>query len=92
LNFTALNKQFWNYFGQQPTPLLMATLRNNFIKKSHRTKKFYATAQNTLSFFLLTHKPPRKKNERVFSPTLYFAAMKILKSYLTNLQPKSLSL
>jgi len=30
-----------------------------------------AIAQNTLSFFLQRCKPTPKKNERVFSPTLY---------------------
>lgn len=42
LNFTALNEQFWNYFEQQPTRLLMATAENNFIKKSHPTLHTFA--------------------------------------------------
>jgi hypothetical protein len=38
-------------------------------KKSPPHEKFYATAQNTLSFFLQPHEnPTQKKNERVFSP------------------------
>ncbi len=32
---------------------------------------FQPIVQNTLSFFLPTHKANRQKNERVFSPPLY---------------------
>jgi hypothetical protein len=42
---------------------------------------FLATAQNTLSFFWNRTNPDLKKNERVFSPTLYFSIGKLFLSY-----------
>jgi len=49
---------------------LNANAENKFIKKAHPQKSL-ATAQNTLSFFFCVGLCVSKKNERVFSPTLY---------------------
>jgi chloramphenicol O-acetyltransferase len=48
-----------------PTQLLTATAQKK-LKKSHPTKNFNATAQNTLSFFLPTHDPTLKKMKECF--------------------------
>jgi len=45
-------------------------LRKKNKKIATARKNSIANAQNTLSFFLPLTKPTRKKNERVFSPTL----------------------
>jgi len=47
----------------------MPTQKIILLKKAH-PQKFYATAQNTLSFLFADTKAQPKKNERVFSPTL----------------------
>ena len=49
------------------------------------TRKFFeilfATAQNTLSLFLNSYKANPKKNERVFSPSLYLSSLLLQSTY-----------
>jgi len=60
-----------NNMGQQPTPLLTATLQKKNKKKCHRTKNSMPPHKTHIHFFWQTHKPnAKKKNERVFSPSL----------------------
>jgi len=44
----------------RPDTALNAITENSFIKKNHHSKNL-ATPQNTLSFFLPTHKPTAEK-------------------------------
>ena len=58
----------WTFFADTWTTTdtaLNANAENKFIKKAHPQKSL-ATAQNTLSFFLPTHKPAQKKMKECF--------------------------
>jgi hypothetical protein len=72
-----MNEHFWNHMDNNRHRFELPTLKINLLKKPTH-KKFFATAQNTLSFFFATHNPTRKKNERVFSSTLYYASSKAM--------------
>jgi len=59
-------------------------------KKCHRTKIFYATAQNTLSFFLLTHQPTAEKKIKECFPQRFIPfsvanKLTVYESYIRNL-------
>jgi len=84
-----LNKHFLNTWTTTDTALNeQATLRDLIFFATAR-KNFgilFATAQNTLSFFLQTLKPNPKKNERVFSPPQK-GVHDLLKTLVDNICP-----
>jgi hypothetical protein len=65
LKLWSFERTFLESHGQQPTQLLMPTQKIIELKKA-TAQKFYANAQNTLSFFCSHTKAPRKKMKECF--------------------------
>lgn len=61
MKLTDFEQTFLNNMDNKPTLLLMANALKKKLKKMPPHKKFFATAQSTLSFFLLTHEPNAEK-------------------------------
>jgi len=82
-----MNKQFWNNMdnNRHSIELTANIMKFYFFATAHFLFfNFSATAQNTLSFFLPHTKPSRKKNERVFSPTLLKAVFNFERQHLSS--------